>query len=238
MLWNSRSPPSGVEICITLGMTVLDERCAGPSLYPIPRAGPASHSASSPILTARTTRPATGSPDSILLTLRGHSLEVYDVTFSADGTRIATGSDRTARIWEVDSGKELLTLVGHTDLVDEVAFSRDGSRIATRVSTAPQNVWDAKTGKELATLAGHSGFVHGVAFSPDGSHLATTSNDLTARIWDLAPPSELFTVPTTNSINDSGILGTVVYSPDGRRIAAGFADGTVKVWGSEVGKGF
>jgi WD40 repeat protein len=37
-----------------------------------------------------------------------HDGRVNDVTFSPEGKRIATtGSDRTARVWDVASGREL-----------------------------------------------------------------------------------------------------------------------------------
>ena len=46
-----------------------------------------------------------------LLTLKGHTGTVWWVSFSADGSRIVTGSDdRTAKVWDARSGAESLTL--------------------------------------------------------------------------------------------------------------------------------
>ncbi|MFQ5848442.1 MAG: hypothetical protein ACE5IQ_12330, partial [Candidatus Methylomirabilales bacterium] len=60
----------------------------------------------------------------VTLTLRGHSREVNGVAFSWDGTRLATASsDKTAKVWDANSGKQLLTLSGHTGAVRAVAFS-------------------------------------------------------------------------------------------------------------------
>ena len=43
-----------------------------------------------------------------LLTLKGHSSEIWSVAFSPDGQRIVTGSrDQTAKVWEAASGREL-----------------------------------------------------------------------------------------------------------------------------------
>ena len=40
-----------------------------------------------------------------LLTLKGHSDEIWSVAFSPDGQRIVTGSlDNTAKVWEAASG--------------------------------------------------------------------------------------------------------------------------------------
>ena len=67
-----------------------------------------------------------------MLTLSGHTDTVRGVAFSPDGTRLATASwDKTAKVWEVSSGREVLTLSGHTDKVSGIAFSPDGTRLAT-----------------------------------------------------------------------------------------------------------
>ena len=40
--------------------------------------------------------------------LKGHSNTVFSVSFSSDGSKVATGSyDRLAKIWDVASGREM-----------------------------------------------------------------------------------------------------------------------------------
>ena len=100
------------------------------------------------------------------------------MAFSPDGTRLATASgDKTAKVWDVASGREVRTLSGHTDAVYGVAFSPDGTRLATASWDKTAKVWDVASGREVRTLSGHTDAVYGVAFSPDGTRLATASWD-------------------------------------------------------------
>ena len=47
----------------------------------------------------------------------GHTSFVSSVSFSPDGSRLASGSgDQTIRVWDAKSGQSLLELKGHTDL--------------------------------------------------------------------------------------------------------------------------
>jgi WD40 repeat protein len=55
------------------------------------------------------------------------------VSWSPDGSRIASGSDdSTVHVWDSRTGAVLSTLEGHSDRVTTVSWSPDGSRIASR----------------------------------------------------------------------------------------------------------
>jgi WD domain, G-beta repeat len=102
---------------------------------------------------------------------------VWAAAFSPDGKRLATASrDRTAKLWDLVSGKELFTLSGHTAELRDIAFSPDGSRLVT-ASEDKAKVWDAASARELFTLGGghQLGSLMSLAFSPDGKRLATAS---------------------------------------------------------------
>jgi WD40 repeat protein len=78
-----------------------------------------------------------------LLTLKGHSGEVFSVAFSPDSKRLASGSlDATIKLWDTVTGKELLTLKGHSIFVTSIAFSPDGKRLASGSGDETIKIWD------------------------------------------------------------------------------------------------
>src|SRR5262249_27839379 len=117
---------------------------------------------------------ANGDPPAPLLTLHGHSRQVFAVRFSPDGKSIATASnDATAVLWDSSTGKQLQRLIGHRGSLTCLSFHPNGGRLATGGHDGTVQLWETATGRHLLTLPGHERFAFDVAFSPGGNQVAS-----------------------------------------------------------------
>ena len=84
--------------------------------------------------------------------------------------KVLTGSrDKTARLWDVKTGKELRRFEGHSSSVSSVAYSPIGHRVLTGSEDKTARLWDVETGTELRRFEGlsregSSSTVYSVAF--------------------------------------------------------------------------
>jgi len=168
----------------------------------------------------------------LIRTLQGHTDSINAVTVMADGSRvISASSDKTLKVWDLETGQELQTLKGHTNLVRAVVVMPDRSRAISASHDKTLKVWDMETGEELQTLKGHTDSVYAVAVMPDGSRAISASHDKTLKVWDMESGEELQTLKGhTNSVY------AVAVTPDGCCVISTSADKTVKVWDVETGE--
>ena len=166
-----------------------------------------------------------------IATLEGHKKGVLSVSFSPDGTILASGSrDNTIKLWDMATQTNIATLEGHADEVNTVSFSPDGTILASGAYDRTVRLWDVVTKTTIATLEGHTNWVNTVSFSPDGKTLASGEWQK-IQLWDVATERNLATLE-----GHTNWVYSVSISPDGKTLASGSHDETIKLWDIATGE--
>lgn len=121
--------------------------------------------------------------------LRGHEDGMVQISFSPDGTEVATGSaDATVRLWNPRSGelRRILPARPPDTPITSLAFSANGEFEAMGCVDGSVRVWSARDGSFRYDLRGHEGPVLALGFTPDHAWLLSGSADRTMRVWDMA----------------------------------------------------
>lgn len=170
-----------------------------------------------------------------LVTSLEHSSVVCCVRFSVDGKYLATGCNRSAQIFDVQTGQLTCRLQddsvdGDADLyIRSVCFSPDGQFLATGAEDHLIRVWDIASQKIRYIFSGHEQDIYSLDYSSSGRFIASGSGDRTVRLWDV----ESGQCAVTLTIEDG--VTAVCFSPCGRYVAAGSLDHIVRVWDTVTG---
>ncbi len=190
---------------------------------------------------------------------KGHQGEVWSVSFSPNGSTIATGGDDGIRLWNL-KGEQLPQFKGGQGRVIDVSFSHVGNEIATVLDDSV-TLWDLN-GKQIGQLKESRGKVRSVIFSPSEKQLLTTGSDSdrSARLWSLdgkqiaefkegpeffSPDGSLLAgsgkdgIPRLWDLDGQEVAefkghqfgaSSVIFSPDGKQLVTSGRDKTIRLW--------
>jgi WD40 repeat protein/tetratricopeptide (TPR) repeat protein len=157
------------------------------------------------------------------------------VDLSADGRLALTGClDRTARIWDVGTGKMLGELTGLGRIV-AVALSPDGetAAIAEEAFGAQSGgvlLWDIPSRQLRKTRLLQGSSVWALAFSPDGQTLAAIDGDR-VRLFKVADATS-----RGISFEHGDKVRLVAFSPDGALLLTAGTSSRARLWDAATGE--
>ncbi|CAE7946570.1 unnamed protein product, partial [Symbiodinium sp. KB8] len=143
---------------------------------------------------------------------------------------ITVSKDRTARIWNAETGKCELILEGHTEAVCSACISPDCRYVATSSEDGSSRLWYVDSGRCARVLLDHKEAVYFATFSPDSKQVVTASEDATAKIWVVKTGICKLTLKG----HHFAVLWAT-FSPDGRSVTTTSSDGTLKIWNAKTG---
>jgi WD40 repeat protein len=148
---------------------------------------------------------------------------IRDLSFSADGSRLATtGDNGKVRVHETRGLRLLRELDGHEGWVLSVALSPDGKTVASGGRDKSLRVADVEDGDARWVVRGDRMFV-ALAFLPDGTGLVSAEHQGPIRLWALAGKG-------VEIGKEMPLVEHLDTSPDGTRLASAHRNGEVRVW--------
>lgn len=190
-------------------------------------------------------RTANGSLVNMKVSLQ-HSLTLDSVVccvrYSWDGQYLATGSNRSAHIFDATTGQSVATFSKDTSnqgedascsdsYVRAVCFSPDGNWLITGAEDHVVKVWDVRNRKVKHRLVGHGTDIYSVDASANSQFIISGSGDKKAKLWSLESGKLLSTLGGEFGPTDG--ITSVSVSPTSQHVAAGSLDKVVRVWDVE-----
>ena len=159
-----------------------------------------------------------------------HDDTVLSLDFSPDGKWLASGgSDKLAKVTDVETGKPVHVLEAHTHHVMGVAFRADGRILATSGGDGVVNTWDMQSGERVKKIVGWTKEVTSLQFMGASSKIVTSAAEKLVRIVS-DDGTEVRAIPKLPDFMQSAASASS--SP---LIIAGGEDGALRVWDGQSG---
>ncbi len=156
-----------------------------------------------------------------------HPAEVATLSFSADGTRLATGTaDNQVRVWELATGLELQAFF-HAGPVRAVAFHPQNNALVVS-SSADKTV--ALHTMTVARVLSTGTPLRSMAVTPNGSHVLTAGDDGKIKLWNAGNGANERTLDGGKDIQ------ALALSKNNVLLASGGGDRTVRLFTLGDGK--
>ena len=185
--------------------------------------------------------PASEPPDyhrSFAVELPGHRTDIRAIALSSDDTMLATASNGSLKIWNVQTQSCLRTLECGYAL--SCAFLPGDRTVVLGNNKGELELFDIASATPLDVVKAHESSIWTLRVQPDGKALASGSADKTVKFWAFETrqqevPGTKRTIPRLAlSLSRTLTLGddilNLCFTPDSRLLAVSTLDNTVKVF--------
>ena len=174
----------------------------------------------------------------LVQTYTGHAYVVGSLSWSADGTSVASADGASIQVWNALTGQRIYDFEENTTCINgEVAWSPDGQTLAY-LSCDQVRMVNPFSGQLLRTHTGphDRSELSALAWSPDGKSIASAGDHI--ELWSVATGRTFYTFTKNASPIRFSLLA---WSPDGKYIASANATQpptftipvTIQVWSAE-----
>lgn len=158
-------------------------------------------------------------------TRRAHDKDINALDISPNDEFFATASyDKTAKVWDLDSGETVGILKGHKRGLWDVKFCVYDKVLATASGDKTVKIWSLKDFTCLKTLEGHTNSVQRVEFL-NAEQVITTGADGLVKIWDTGLGEDLKTYD-----QHSNRIWALLVKNQGAEFITADADGVFQFW--------
>eukprot|EP01104_Vermistella_antarctica_P006127 TRINITY_DN1685_c2_g2_i1.p1 TRINITY_DN1685_c2_g2~~TRINITY_DN1685_c2_g2_i1.p1 ORF type:complete len:976 (-),score=325.29 TRINITY_DN1685_c2_g2_i1:639-3518(-) len=160
---------------------------------------------------------------------------------SANNIIATSSSDKTVRVWDVESSSSKFTIQGHGDQVSDLSWNLDGSLLASACKDKNLRTIDPRQSSIAQTVPGHDGVMGAsIVWLRNLNLWATTGfskfRERQIAIWD---PRNLDKAQTTTGIdNSTGSLIPLFDQDTNVLMVAGRGDNTIRVYDVTAAKPF
>ncbi|KAG0167641.1 U3 small nucleolar RNA-associated protein 13 [Apophysomyces sp. BC1034] len=161
-----------------------------------------------------------------LYTYQAHDKDINSICIAPNDKYFATGSqDKTAKIWNVDTGSLVGTCKGHKRGIWCVRFSPVDQVLATSSSDKTVRMWSLKDFTCLKTFEGHTNSVLRVDFLTAGLQLLSSGSDGLVKLW---------TIKTNECVNTfdnhTEKVWALAVRKDEKFVVSGGGDSVINFW--------
>jgi hypothetical protein len=172
------------------------------------------------------------------LEFTGHEGSVSSCKLSkCNGYLLSCSEDKTAMLWDLDTGQCMKTFVGHTKIVNDCDIHSNFERysrnlcLLTCSGDGTLRLWNGVDTNAQVVIRGHTQAVYRCSFSPNGRSMVSCSEDKTIRTW-MYPEGYLLYIFNGHV----SPVTTVRYSPTGRYLISGsdYGERKILVWNAKM----